>query len=525
MFMKKIKRNKLFIAAVGFIVLSIALVAILYAVRKNQELRRKAAVPGGPASIIISPSSKDFPIGTPITLTLSANIVDKIVDGFQVSASFSGNLPTDLSFKPASISGLILAKNTLENASGGKMLKLAFLTQNPSQPYANSSFISLGQITMTPREAGTITITYDTTLTKIAQNKTAQDIVNIPQEQKYTFSSQPTPTALPSPTSMPIPVFGSIDWYANHAWLKSEQFNIGFGDKYFIGKPDPGTPVGIRTDNKSPLEISWTESGESMKFTVDYHFDQNQFSNIVDKIIVNRGNQSYTFSANWTTKAGYTFTSPKDAVNTIASGDQKAVISYKNLYWHPGIYHLQDVERTNWSWKHIQKIIPTNIMRPVADWLFGPSTEITRADMALFLSRAYEFITKQSAPVVETPFTDIGTISEEVQTAIKKIYGLKVTAGTSATTYSPEMKVNRAQMSTFLSSLYKAVKGDFAPEVPTPFTDIWNDDITWAQKPIARIYGLKVTAGISATEFGPYLITNREQMATFIMSFIEAIER
>ena len=518
------KKRQGFIFGSLFLLLG-TLAMVIIATQKPQELRQKAAVPGGPAALILSPSSKDFPVGSPISLTLSANIADKIVDGFQIFANFSGNFPVDLSFKPASISGLMLIKNTFESTDSGKILKLAFVTEDPSQPYSNTSFITLGHISMFSKEQGTVVISYNTTLTKIAQNQTAQDIVDIPQEQTYTFSSPPTPTAPPAPTPAPIPIFGSIDWYTGHAWLKSEQFNIGFGDKYFIGKPDSNTPVGIKTGNESPLEISWTENNESMKMVVDYHFDKEQFTNIVDKITVSRGSKTYTFSANWTTKGGYAYSSPIGEVNTISSSDLKTVMSYKNLYWHPGIYHLQDIDRAQWSWKHVQKIIPTSIMPPVADWLFGPTTQISRADMALFLSRAYEFITKQTAPVVDTPFTDIGNVSEEVQTAIKKIYGIKVTAGTSATTYSPNGLVSRAQMATFLSSLYKAIKGDFAPEVPTPFTDIDNEDIKWAKIPIGRIYGLKITAGISATKFGPYLITTRQEMATFIMSFIEAVNK
>src|SRR3989339_749493 len=111
-------------------------------------------------------------------------------------------------------------------------------------------------------------------------------------------------------------------------------------------------------------------------------------------------------------------------------------------------------------------------MPPGADRVFGTKTQKKRGDKAPFFNPGYEIITKQTAPVVDTPFTDIGNVSEEVQTAIKKIYGIKVTAGTSATTYSPNGLVSRAQMATYLSSLYKAIKGDFAPEVPTPFTDI-----------------------------------------------------
>ena len=105
------KKRQGFIFGSLFLLLG-TLAMVIIATQKPQELRQKAAVPGGPAALILSPSSKDFPVGSPISLTLSANIADKIVDGFQIFANFSGNFPVDLSFKPASISGLMLIKNT-----------------------------------------------------------------------------------------------------------------------------------------------------------------------------------------------------------------------------------------------------------------------------------------------------------------------------------------------------------------------------------------------------------------------------
>lgn len=184
--------------------------------------------------------------------------------------------------------------------------------------------------------------------------------------------------------------------------------------------------------------------------------------------------------------------------------------------------NFTDVDRNSWSWKHIQQIAPLNIIvpPPATPTEFNPQGEVSRADMAQFLLKTYKLITGQNPPVVETPFTDIQQLPQELQDTIAKIYGLKITAGTSATTFSPDQLVNRAQMATFLSNLYKAVSGDYAPETETPFTDIGNEDIKWAVKPIGRIYGLKVTAGISPTEFGPYQNVTREQMSAFIFSFM-----
>jgi|GEM_PF-2858153 len=341
-----------------------------------------------------------------------------------------------------------------------------------------------------------------------------------------TIASIPLYIGVPKPEPSPTPglLFGPIDWMSRTSWLKAEQFSIRYPDQNFIGKPDPNTTISINLSSPSTLEVAWTEKGESLKLSVFYHFDKERFINQVDKLTVTRGSSFNSFLPNWPAKAGYPYISEKDKLITVSS-DTEPLISYRNLYWHPGIYPFTDLSPAQWSWKHVQKILPTSIMPPVFDGLFAPAQEIARSDMALFLVRTYEYITQKKAVAANTPFTDIGSLSPEIQDAVKKIYGLKITAGTSVTTYSPEIKVNRAQMATFLSNLYKAVTGDFAPEVPVPFTDIYNEDIKWAQKPIARIYGLKVTAGISPTEFGPYLITTREQMATFIMNFIEATSR
>ena len=312
-----------------------------------------------------------------------------------------------------------------------------------------------------------------------------------------------------------------VSWKSRTAWFKADYFYFKLGGRMFYGQSDAGTTVKIDDVSTDKLAVSWTEFGTPLTLSIFYNsvpeFDSEKINYVVSRLTVTDGVVTDTYKPAWTTRSGYPFESNKE--------DILGGLWFKNIYWFPGLYHLYDLDHSQWSWKHVQKMLPTRIMTPVFDGLFAPTEEINRSDMALFLARAYEYITQKKAVATDTPFTDIISLSPEVQDAIKKIYGLKITAGTSNTTYSPDTKVNRAQMATFLSNLYKAVTGDFAPEVTVPFKDIYGEDITWAQKHIARIYGLKVTAGVSPTEFGPYLVTTREQMATFIMNFIEAVNR
>ena len=140
--------------------------------------------------------------------------------------------------------------------------------------------------------------------------------------------------------------------------------------------------------------------------------------------------------------------------------------------------------------------------------------------MASFLARMYTALTGGLAPVVVTPFIDIGTASEFARDDIARIYGLGVTTGTTPTTYSPKDLVTREQMASFLARLFKAVTATDAPAGPTPFKDV--PDESFAKADIGRIYGLEITTGTSPTTYSPKNFVTREQMASFLARLFRA---
>ncbi|MEZ5166329.1 MAG: S-layer homology domain-containing protein [Acidimicrobiales bacterium] len=87
--------------------------------------------------------------------------------------------------------------------------------------------------------------------------------------------------------------------------------------------------------------------------------------------------------------------------------------------------------------------------------------------MAAFLGRLHATLTDRDCPTPTTPFTDVPPTSF-AHRAIACIYGLGITTGTSATTYSPHAPVTREQMAAFLIRLYDAVV-EFRTK-PTPST-------------------------------------------------------
>jgi len=190
----------------------------------------------------------------------------------------------------------------------------------------------------------------------------------------------------------------------------------------------------------------------------------------------------------------------------------------------PPFSGFSDVDPNSWSFKYIQRVFTLGIMPPKTPDRFDPQGLVPRSDMAQFLLKTYETVTHKKAEAVSTPFTDIANLPPDVQEAIAKLYGLNVTAGTSATTFSPADPVNRAQMVTFLMSLYRAITGIEPAESDVPFTDIYDPDLAWAVKRIKMAYGLKVTAGTSATTFSPRDNVTREQMAAFICNFLNLFQ-
>ena len=138
--------------------------------------------------------------------------------------------------------------------------------------------------------------------------------------------------------------------------------------------------------------------------------------------------------------------------------------------------------------------------------------------MAAFLARTVR-TQGVTCPTVSLPFTDVSVAS---QADVKCIYGLGITKGTSATTFSPASEVTRAQMAAFLARTIRRV-GVSCPVEPLPFTDVTSDSST--REDIACVYGLGITVGASDTTFNPAGSLTRAQMAVFLASTWRILSR
>jgi hypothetical protein len=115
-----------------------------------------------------------------------------------------------------------------------------------------------------------------------------------------------------------------------------------------------------------------------------------------------------------------------------------------------------------------------------------------------------------SCPTPTLPFTDIAQVIAEADIAC--LFGLGITTGTSATTYSPDGLVDRNQMASFLARLWRAA----GLECPTPVLPFTDTAQVISRADVACLYGLGITTGTSPTTYGPYGLVDRNQMASFL---------
>lgn len=135
---------------------------------------------------------------------------------------------------------------------------------------------------------------------------------------------------------------------------------------------------------------------------------------------------------------------------------------------------------------------------------FSPDMAVSRAQMVTFLWRAHG----SPEATGTNPFTDVST-SDYYYDAVRWAVANGVTNGTSATTFSPDMAVTRAQAVTFQwrAAGSPVVSGSSFDDVAADA--YYGNAVTWA---VAN----GITNGTSGTTFSPDVVVSRAQAVTFL---------
>ena len=163
-----------------------------------------------------------------------------------------------------------------------------------------------------------------------------------------------------------------------------------------------------------------------------------------------------------------------------------------------------DVYESDYYYDAVLWAVANGVTNGTSATTFGPNVTVTRAQMVTFLWRAHGSPEATGA----NPFTDVYK-SDYYYDAVQWAVANGVTTGTSATTFSPDAPVTRAQAVTFqwraAGSL--VVSGSSFDDVATDAYYV--NAVTWA---VAN----GITNGTGGNSFSPDVVVSRAQAVTFL---------
>ena len=163
----------------------------------------------------------------------------------------------------------------------------------------------------------------------------------------------------------------------------------------------------------------------------------------------------------------------------------------------------------------INCIFETGITQGTTATTYSPSRPVNRRQMALFLTRLLDVLEVPPPEAADPGFTDLEDVEEEARSAVARLFGLGITQGTTATTFSPTRPVNRRQMALFLTRLLSAAGVEPASGFVPGFDDTADLDAE-SHAAVAQMRVQDVMRGISAAEFMPTATVTRAPMAWFL---------
>jgi streptogramin lyase len=144
---------------------------------------------------------------------------------------------------------------------------------------------------------------------------------------------------------------------------------------------------------------------------------------------------------------------------------------------------------------------------------FKPDYEVTREEMAVFITRALDEVPPDGYCGTTNPFSDVGYDRWSCK-YVKKLVELGITAGIGQGMFGPGDVVTRDQMAVFLTRAFGEVPADGYCGTISPFADVPYD--SWSCKYVKRLVELGITAGIGEGLYGPIEQVTRAQMAVFL---------
>ena len=172
-----------------------------------------------------------------------------------------------------------------------------------------------------------------------------------------------------------------------------------------------------------------------------------------------------------------------------------------------------DTPSSHWAWQYIERLYSAAITGgcSTSPLSYCPESEVTRAQMAVFLEKGVHYPISYSPSNVSSTFND--TTGHWAEDWIEALKNDGITSGCAIGLYCPDSSVTRAQMAVFL---LKAKHGSSytPPNVTTTFGDIAGH---WAEDWIEQLAAEGITSGCASGLYCPESPVTRAQMAVFLV--------
>ena len=278
----------------------------------------------------------------------------------------------------------------------------------------------------------------------------------------------------------------------------------------------------------SVLKATWKDK-EAAEITIS--FDPNGGTGTMQPMKVKSGENFTLPECTFTPPEGKEFAGWLAANGTVypagnvvtSSIDQSFKATWKDTAEVDVTQMFTDVTK-NWAYPGIQYCVTHQLMSGIGNDLFGPKLTTTRAQIVQILYNL------EGEPKVSgtTPFTDL--TQDWYQDAVLWAYQTGVVAGTSSTTFEPDLPVTREQIAVILMEYMTRVlklERTWTPADMSIFPDA--DSVSdWAKDAMADAVGLGLISGASnggQTLLEPQGSATREQVATILMEFCKNVKK
>ena len=177
-----------------------------------------------------------------------------------------------------------------------------------------------------------------------------------------------------------------------------------------------------------------------------------------------------------------------------------------------------DVKASDFFYEPVKWAVNNKITNGTSSTTFSPYKNCNRAEIVTFLWRAAG---SPEPTVTRNPFTDVNSVRDaSYYKAILWASQKGITAGSTATTFSPYQECTRSQIVTFLYRYAGKPSGYYS----NPFKDVSSVNEASYYNAILWAVGKGITQGTSTTTFSPYASCTRGEAVTFLYRYVNGVK-